>query len=123
MNLPGKSQKLIKKAVSWARKRGFVKIKANIENENFETPASFVKPGEKKPYVPDVTGMKFGRKNYIEIALKTENVRRTISKWKLLSTLANMKNGKLFLLAPRGHKAFARTIVKERNLNAKVIGI
>ena len=123
MNLPGKSKQLIEKAVEWAKKRGFVKIKANIENKEFDTPASFVKPGEENPYVPDVTGMKFGRKNYVEVALKTDNLKRTISKWKLLSTLAKMKNGKLFLLAPRGHKTFAQTIVKERHLNAKVISI
>ena len=64
-----------------------------------------------------------GRKSYVEIAIKTENVQRRISKWNLLSTLATMKSGKLFLFAPKGHQTFTEKIVKKHLLNAAVIYI
>lgn len=109
----------IDKAVQWAKKQGFDQIKANCEE--YETPTQYTRPGEESAFIPDVTGIQMGRKNYVEIAVKTENVRRKVSKWKLLSTLAGMKGGKLFLLAPRGHKSFAENVVKEHNLSAQVV--
>ncbi|MDX1407118.1 MAG: hypothetical protein R3330_03265 [Saprospiraceae bacterium] len=114
-----KKKKLISKAVDWIRSRGFGKIRANVDE--FETPTNYSAAFEEDVFVPDVTAVKRGKKSYVEIALKTDNIRRTISKWKLLSTLANRKGGKLFLLAPRGHKAFAERIVKTHHLRAKVV--
>jgi hypothetical protein len=112
-------KKYLKKAIQWAKKRGYSNIKANIDE--FEQPTQFSKPNEDQPYTPDITGQKLGRKIYIEIATKTENMQRRISKWKLLSTLAEMKGGKLFLLAPRGHKAFVERQLKKYHLNAKLV--
>ena len=103
-----------KKAINWARKQGISDIKAKYEG--FEQPSVFTTVDSEKPFIPDVTGKKFGSKFYIEIATKTENIQREGSKWKLLSTLAKMKGGKLFLLAPKGHKTFAERIIKRYNL-------
>ena len=65
-----------------------------------------------------------GTKSYIEIALKTDDMRATISKWKLFGTLAAQKGGKLYLLAARGHKSFAERIVQQHNLtNVTVVSI
>lgn len=106
-------------AIDWAKKRGFSNLKAN--HEDYDSPAHFSKPGEDdNPYVPDITGLRTGGKSYIEVALKTDNVSRKVSKWKLLSMLAARKGGKLFLLAPRGHKTFTETIVRDYNLNAEI---
>jgi hypothetical protein len=107
------------RALNWARQTGFYGLKANYEG--YETPNQFTNPEEEQPYTPDITGNKTGGKSYIEIALKADNVRRRVSKWKLLNTLANMKGGKLFLLAPRGHKTFVEDIVKNHHLNAKIV--
>jgi len=106
------------KAIDWAKKRGFSNIKANCEE--YETPAQFNRQDEEDAFIPDITGLKTGGKSYIEIATKTENVSRKVSKWKLLSLLAARKGGKLFLLTPRGHKRFAEEVVKDHNLNAEV---
>ena len=115
-----KNLDIINRAARWAKKRGLKKIKANCEA--FETPTQYHNPDREKPFIPDVTGTRRGgRKYYVEIALKTEKVARKISKWKLLSTLASMKGGKLFLLAPKGHKAFTDRIVNKHNLNAEVV--
>ncbi len=117
-----KKQTYFQQAIAWAKKRRLSNIKAN--HENFETPSAFSKADEERPYIPDITGKKMGGKFYVEIALKAENISRTVSKWKLLSTLATMKGGKLFLLAPRGHKAFVERVLDKYHLpNAKLVYI
>jgi len=112
------SEEFFEKAIDWTKKHGFSNIKAN--SEEYEKPSPFIKPGEETPYIPDITGLKTGGKSYIEIAMKTENMERKVSKWKLLSTLAARKGGTLFLLAPRGHKRFAEDIVRDHHLNAVI---
>lgn len=109
----------LEKAIQWAKRKGMYEIKANLEE--YETPSHFTKPGLEEPIVPDITGVQMGSKNYIEVALKTENTRDMVSKYKLLDTMASMKGGALYLLAPKGHKSYADTIVKDYSLNAKVI--
>ena len=74
--------------------------------------------------VPDATGVKMGAKSYFEIALKTDNKKAMVSKWKLFGTLAARKGGKLYVLAARGHKRLAERIVQKHNLtNAQVVSI
>jgi len=114
-----KDSNLIERAAQWAEKRGFKKIKVNCEG--YETPTQYTNQEEGEPFIPDVTGMQLGGKSFVEIATKTDDEQRRISKWKLLSTLANMKGGKLFLLAPKGHKSFTEGIVKKHHLNAQVV--
>lgn len=121
MSNEGIKDSSIDKVIHWVKTHSFSKIKAN--SEGFEMPTSYRKPDDDEAYVPDVTAVKLGTKNYFELALKTDDPERTIRKWKLLSTIAEMKNGTLYLFAPRGHKAFASKIVEKRNLNAKVISI
>lgn len=110
---------LIEKAIQWAETYGFKKIKAN--HEGYPTPTQYLPKKEGEPFVPDISGLRSGHKSYVEIATKTDNLQRKVSKWELLSTLAGMKGGKLFLLAPRGHKSFADEIVKRYQLRAEVI--
>ena len=107
------------RAVRWVKKRGFTNIKANYED--YPSPTVFTKPNDDKPFIPDITAKRFDNKHYVEIGLKTDNVRRRVSKWKLLSSLAKMKGGKLYLLTPRGHKAFVQRIIDKYNLKAKVV--
>ncbi len=113
------SDKLYNKAITWASDRGFSNIKANFGD--YERPTPYSRPKEDKPYIPDITGRKSGAKCYIEIANKEEDQKRSISKWKLLSTLAKLKGGKFFLLAPRGHKAYAERMLKKYRLDAHLI--
>lgn len=114
-------ESLRSKVINWAENHRFSNIKANVEGH--ESPTSYSKPGDESPYVPDVTGVKLGIKSYFEVAVKSDDSERSIRKWKLLSTLAEMKNGSLFLFAPKGHKAFVTNVVKERNLKAEVVSI
>ena len=116
-----KDPQLFEKAISWAKSRGFSQIKANVDD--YEQPAKFTKTGDPEPFIPDLTGLRLGGKSYIEIAMKPEDSKRQLSKWKLLSSLAAVKSGKLFLLAPKGHKAFVEKTIKQNNINATVASI
>jgi hypothetical protein len=121
MNVAASKESLRSELVNWAKIHRFSNIKANIEGH--EIPTAYSRPGEDKPYIPDATGVKLGVKSYFEVAMKSDNNERVIRKWKLLSTLAEMRNGHLYLFAPKGHKAFVTSIVKERNLRASVESI
>lgn len=108
------------KAIRWAKKKGFSGIKANYGE--YDAPVQYTKPNEDDTFTPDITGKKRGGKSYFEIAIKTtENMERRVTKWKLLSTLSSIKGGKLFLLAPSGHKAFTERVLKKYNLNAQLV--
>ena len=119
------NSKYLEKALDWARKKGFHNIKASVslEGEDTETPSGFSKPGSDDEIQPDMTALKTGGKCYIEIATKSDNIRRTVTKWKLLSTIARMKGGRLFLLAPHGHKAFTNRLVKKHDIEARIISL
>jgi len=116
-----KNEKMYKSAIRWAKKHGFVKIKANTED--FETPNGFSRPGNEDKLIPDIAGSRLGNKSYVEIALKTDEPQDQVSKWQLLSTMAKMKDGSFFLLAPKGHKAYTDKMVKQYNINATVVSI
>ena len=117
--LPEK-ENYFEKAIAWVKSRGLRGIKAN--HDDFETPAQFTRTDADQPFVPDITAKQKARKYYVEIAVKNDQKRRTVSKWKLLSTLAHMKGGKFYLLAPRGHKAFAERMLEKYHLpNAQLV--
>lgn len=110
------------KAMSWVKQRGWDNVRANYGE--YEVPKHFNRKRDEESFVPDITGRWRSNKHYAEIALKTDSKRRAVSKWKLLSTLASMKGGKLFLLAPHGHKAFAERILKKHQLpNVQLVSL
>lgn len=113
---------LYEKSITWAKKKGFSDIKANCEG--YEAPNNIKQVRDDSVIIPDITASNYGHKSYIEIALKNDDKQSTISKWKLLGTLAARKGGKLYLMAGRGHKAFTDDIVKDYNLiNTQVVSI
>jgi len=116
-----KSTELYTRAIQWAKKNGFSNIRANTDE--FETPGGFTRKDQDTAYIPDISGVRLGGKSYIEIAMKMEDNADQVSKFKLLSTMAAMKSGKLYLLAPKGHKAYVDKTVKKFNISAEVVGI
>lgn len=118
-----KNTELYEKAINWAKKNGFSNIMANTDD--YETPKGFTRKDVDEVYTPDITGVRLGGRSYVEIALKTEENNDQVSKYKLLSTMAAMKSGsgKLYLLAPKGHKAYVDKMVKKYNISAEVISI
>jgi hypothetical protein len=99
--------------------RGFKNVRANIEN--FEPPARLQRGNEDAYFIPDITAEMNGQKSYFEIAAKTAHEQLAVTKWKLLSQLASLRRGALFLIAPFGHYTFAERLVKKYNIKAKII--
>lgn len=110
---------LIEKATQWAERKGFAKIKSQIDG--YEDPKSFTQSSADKSMSPHVSGLSGASKHYVEVATKTDNVTQLVSKWKLLSHLAGRTGGKLHLLAPRGHKRFVENLCDKYLLNAKLV--
>jgi hypothetical protein len=106
---------VIKKVVN---PKGYGGIKANVED--FETP-SRLQRNEDEIFIPDITGVKAGKKSYFEIAVKTEDVRDVVTKWKLLSSLARMRNGDLYLISPKGHFTFTQKLVRDNDIPATIV--
>ena len=99
--------------------KGFDSFKANLAA--YEKPAQLVQNGTGDIFTPDITAMKNDHKSYFEVAQKTENVQRTVSKWKLLNALAKRRGGKFYLVSPRGHFKFVDDIVKKYHLQLNII--
>lgn len=111
---------LIQQTVDFASKRGYENIKAQ-HLEDFEDPISMERKQDGVTFVPDVTAYKHGKKCYFVVALKGGDVTQTVSKWRLLETLANMRGSKLFLMVPRGNFRFTNDLVSTYNINAELI--
>lgn len=106
----------IEKAVAWIERKGYLEIKANIEG--MEPPKSFTQRSKNELVNPDLTAKSLGRKFYFEIAMKTNDTKDLVTKWKLLSQLAAMKDGKLYLFVPHGHRSFAEKLVQKHKISA-----
>lgn len=121
-DLQEKDPDMIREIVeNFISRKGYNNIRANVGD--YETPAKLTRrvKGEEESFIPDATATLNGRKSYFEVSLKTDNTRPVVTKWKLLSNLASMKNGKFFLLVPRGHMAFTNRILSRYPMEAEII--
>jgi hypothetical protein len=112
-------ESFIPQVVKWAKAHGFKEIQANMEG--YETPKSYERAADNARFIPDVTGVYMFNRHYLEVSMKTDQLRGSISKWKLLSELAGMKGAKLYLLAPRGHVRFTREMTELYNIPAEIV--
>lgn len=114
-----KKDKYIDKAVAWAEKKATISLKA--VTDGYENPKIFTNQKTKEEIQADLSFVTHGgAKHFSEVALKNDNEKKTVSKWKVLSYVAAMKKGKLHLLAPNGHKSFTQKLVNQHNINAVV---
>lgn len=115
-------EQYLSKAIEWVEGRPIEKMCANYEG--YEKPQSFINQATDEEVTPDISFVsKQGIKNYTEIALKSDQKTQLVTRWKLLSTMANLKKGRLFLIAPKGHKMFTQQLVNQYNINAKILSI
>ncbi len=114
-----KKNRYIRKALSWVEKKP-TKIVKSIA-EGYENPKVFTSKSTNEKIRADLSFITYsGAKHYSDIALKNNNTKKLVVKWKVLSFMAGMKRGKLHLLAPKGHKAFTQRLVERHNINALV---
>ncbi|MGB0521717.1 MAG: hypothetical protein ACPGJS_02095 [Flammeovirgaceae bacterium] len=112
----------LEKALTWVKKRASVSIKA--KNNGYDDPQVFTSRASQEKVQADFSFItRKGEKHYTDIALKSEKPQRLVTRWKLLSTMASLKDGKLHLLTPRGHKSFTRKLVQEYNIRAAIYSL
>ncbi|GAB4024653.1 hypothetical protein [Spirosoma koreense] len=114
-------QTYVEKAAQWASKHGFLDIKANVEG--YQKPIAYGRQQDGQSFTPDVTGSQFDQKSYFEVILKTDDVAYLLSKLKLLHQLATSQGGRLYLMAPKGHLPFAKTLIATSRVVAEVINL
>lgn len=112
-----KKDEYLEKALAWANKKAIISLKSI--SEGYENPRIFTSKATQEEIQADLSFVTHGGvKHYSVIALKNENQKKVVAKWKVLSFLASMKRGKLHLLAPNGHKAYTEKLVDNHDINA-----
>lgn len=113
-------EKYLDKVITWVEKRKISSIKTAFETEGYESPKIFTNQATKEQVQPDVSFTIDNATHYSEIALKCDDTRRLVTRWKLLSTMASIKKGQLHLFAPKGHKIFTKKLVEDNNIDALI---
>lgn len=111
----------IKQAADWARRHGYTDIKANTEG--YSAPSGYGRQHDGQAFIPDVTGQQFDQRTYFEVILKTMDQDYLVSKLTLLAQLAALHGGQLYLLSPKGHLPFTKSLVATNRISATVINL
>lgn len=110
-----KEEKLLKKIVEKLENLGYEDIKADVEG--YEVPSKLIRQNDDIEFIPDITATLNGRKYYFEIARKTKEEVKLVGKWKLLMTLAEMKEGGFKVFVPHGQMKFTKELMKNHNID------
>lgn len=115
-----KQTKYLKQAIQLLEKKGYSDIKAELPE--YESPTSFTEKTSDKSFTPDLTGTKDAGKDYFQVVEgDKKNIQDVVSKWKLFSNLAKIKNGSFYLLVPYGRKKYTTELIKEYNIDAEMM--
>lgn len=116
-----KYQASIEHALNHVKNLGFEDIQSR--HDDYKDPSKLKMKDQEVEFTPDITATKLGAKFYFEIADRTEAQQKVIGKWKLLETLAQMKNGELKIFVPHGCMKYTRDILEKSRINADIIKI
>ena len=112
-------QSHLEQGINWISKKSTISIKAQLDG--YEEPKVFRNKETGEEIQADFSFItQGGAKSYTDIAIKTDDPQKLVTRWKLLSTMASLKKGKLYLLAPKGHKMFTQKLVNDYNINATI---
>lgn len=112
----------LSKVIKNIERQGYTDIRADIDS--YEAPARLVSRTKDDEYIPDATAVNhYGDKYYFEISRRTKEPNKLVNKWKLLDTVARIKNGALKIFVPHGSMKFTQEIVKKHNIEAELVKI
>lgn len=114
-------QDLLNAVIEKLESSGYEDIKADLQD--YESPTKMTRKQDQEEFAPDITATKGGRKHYIEISEKSDKTLKVVGKWRLLSTLSQMKNGAFKLYVPHGSMKFTQDILKNYGITAQVAKI
>jgi len=113
---------VLNKVLENIEKSGFESIRADYME--LEKPARLVGQSNEDVFIPDATALtKNGSKAYFEISRKVDEPQKLVNKWKLLSTLAEIKNGVFKIFVPHGAMRFTKELVNRYNIKADLVKI
>lgn len=112
-------QHYLDKAIDWISKKSTTSVKAKIEG--YDSPNVFTNKETGEEVQADFSFItQGGNKSFTEVAIKSDRPQKLVTRWKLLSLMASMKQGKLHLLTPKGHKMFTKKLVDTYHINAVI---
>ena len=114
--------KIIEAAVTKLAALGFQEFRTDLPHHPDPIPITRLDSAKSK-FVPDIVAERTGKKAYLEIAKKPQDLERLVSKWYLLSKIAIMKDGFFGILTPKGTLKFTKEIVEAHNLEVQLIRI
>lgn len=74
-------------------------------------------------FFPDIVAIRNGKKAYIEIAKKTDQLLKLVSKWQLISASASANKEFFCIVASKGLVKFVKKILNTHNISASLIRI
>lgn len=101
---------------------GFDDFKSNLPEHPDPKPLSKAKT-KGFQFIPDMVADRRGRKAYLEISKKSDDMNRLISKWTSLDKMAANKNGFFGIIVPKGMMKFTQKLIQSRNIGATLIRI
>ncbi|MCW5519915.1 hypothetical protein J1N09_08705 [Aureitalea sp. L0-47] len=111
----------LQESIAYLENKGFENIKADLDG--YEKPKSYLKKSTNELITPDIVAERAGIKHYIEVGLKSEQKNLLKSKWRFLDVLSSMKEHRFKVITYHGHFRFTNEILKDLNLNKKLIRI
>ena len=122
MSTEEKQSHFIEKAITLLEKKGYDQIKAN--HPGYEQPGKFIQQGTNEEFMPDLTAITLLGKDYFKVVEgDKEHEQAVVSKWKLFSNIAQIKNGQFFLLVPYGKKKYTKELVDRYNIQANLLSL
>jgi len=112
---------LVVAAIEKMQQQGYSEIKAELDG--FEKPKSYKNATTGTELIPDFTAIKGGKTHIFELGIKTDKIQDLKSKWLFLNTISTMKGNVFIVLTMRGHMKFAETLLKELDIEVKMIRI
>jgi hypothetical protein len=113
---------LAEQVINYAKNSGFQDIKADFSN--YDKPAPLTMLQEDITLTPDFTAKRGEKKFYFELVVKNkdeEDQNKLVSKWMALEAIANMKGGGLKIFVPYGNYNYAKNLLQEHGISAKLI--
>ncbi len=112
-------EQMVTEIIAKVKKQGYSDIRADIED--YDSPYKLIGQSKDISFTPDITGKKDDGLGYFEIAKKVPNTNELVNKWKVLSLLADMKNGVFKVYVPHGHMKFTRELISDHNIKAEIV--
>lgn len=112
-------EEYLEKAIVWIKKKSVFSLKAVALG--YDAPKVFTNNFTKEKIQADLSFKTHGgNKHYTDVVLRKSNVKKTVARWKVLSFMASMKRGNLYLLTHKDHKKFTQNLVDTHNINALI---